>query len=83
MYDLITLDLYICLVRPPPQAYQLKPFSPSNFPYSFILINSLVWKVHIVWNFNFLSEGKCDYYFVYFLAKVKVNGVNVESISES
>ena len=60
MYDLITLDLYICLVRPSPQAYQLKPFSPSHIPYSFILINSLVWKVHIVWNFNFLSEGKCD-----------------------
>ena len=49
MYDLITwhssaLHLYICLVRPPPQAYQSKPFSPSHFPYSFILINSQVWK---------------------------------------
>ena len=81
MYDLITwhpsaLHLYICLVRPPPQAYQSKPFSPSHFPYSFILINSQVWKVHFVWNFNL------KFYHRENAIIVKVNGVNFRILTE-
>ena len=59
-----------------PQAYHLIPSSPFHKTDSFILTNSQVWKVHIVWHFNLKLYHREN------AIIVKVNGENFRILSE-